>query len=89
LVPIKRALRIASGLAMVVAGLAGLALPILPGWILLIPGLILLSREFHWARRLLGWLRSWLPHDVAKHTQIPSPPDSSDGGLGGGTGNLP
>ena len=89
MVPIKRALRITSGLAMVVAGLAGLALPILPGWILLIPGLILLSHEFHWARRLLAWLRSWLPHHDAHPTQAPSAPDSSDRGLGGGAGNLP
>jgi len=43
---------------MIAAGMAGWLLPIIPGWALFIPGLILLSREFHWARRLLEWFRS-------------------------------
>lgn len=53
----KRAIRITGGLLMLAAGVAGWLLPIIPGWALVIPGLILLSREFHWARRLLQWFR--------------------------------
>src|SRR3990170_4614032 len=56
----KRALKIISGFVLMGAGVAGWLLPFIPGWALFIPGLILLSREFHWARRLLRWLRSHL-----------------------------
>lgn len=54
----KRWLRIVSGLLLLVGGLAGWLLPFVPGWLLVIPGLMILSREFHWAKRLLQWGRS-------------------------------
>ena len=57
---LKRAVRIVGGFFLIAAGVAGWLLPFIPGWALFIPGLILLSREFHWARRLLRWLRSHL-----------------------------
>ena len=41
------------GFVLVLAGLAGLLLPIVPGWLLLIPGLALLATEYVWAQRLL------------------------------------
>jgi len=56
-----RGLRIAAGLAMLLVGVMGWLLPVIPGWAFFIPGLILLSREFHWARRLLEWLKRRLP----------------------------
>ena len=46
---------------MVLVGLVLVVLPIVPGWWLVIPGLMLLGREFHWARRLLAWVQSRLP----------------------------
>lgn len=49
------------------AGLIGLALPILPGWVWLIPGLMILAREFTWAKRLLDWLKARLPQKTAQH----------------------
>jgi uncharacterized membrane protein YbaN (DUF454 family) len=58
---LKRWLRIVAGMLMLAVGVAGWALPIIPGWAFVIPGLMLLSHEFHWARRLLNWLRSRLP----------------------------
>ncbi len=61
----RRWLRIAVGGIMVLAGLFGLALPILPGWIWLIPGLMILAREFTSAKRLLNWLKSRLPQKTA------------------------
>ena len=67
----KRALRIVSGFVMLAAGVAGWLLPVIPGWALFIPGLILLSREFHWARRLLGWFRSHLPKQSAQQEHDP------------------
>ena len=62
---LKRWLRIAGGLGMVLVGLVLVVLPIVPGWWLVIPGLILLGREFHWARRLLAWVQSRLPQKPA------------------------
>ena len=57
----KRWLRIGAGFSLVFVGLLGWVLPILPGWVFVIPGLMLLGKEFHWARRILQWLRNRLP----------------------------
>jgi len=71
---LKRWLKITAGFALLLAGVAGWILPIVPGWALFIPGLILLSREFHWARRLLTWLRSHFPKN-ANQPQRENPPE--------------
>ena len=63
---LKRFARIAAGLGLVIAGLIGLALPILPGWIWLIPGLAILATEFTWAKRVLEWLKARLPQKTAQ-----------------------
>ena len=41
------------GTVLLLGGLIGLLLPIVPGWLLIIPGLAILGTEFVWARRLL------------------------------------
>jgi len=41
----------------VTLGIIGLIMPIMPGWIFLIPGLVILSDYFPWARRLLDWAK--------------------------------
>ena len=51
---------------MVLVGLVLVVLPIVPGWWLVIPGLMLLGREFHWARRLLERVKSRLPQKPAQ-----------------------
>lgn len=51
---------VALGTIMVLAGLVGLFVPIMPGWLLIIPGLALLAGEFVWARRLLDGAKSRL-----------------------------
>ena len=58
---LKRVLRIVGGMLLLIGGLIGWILPVIPGWPLVIPGLMLLSHEFHWARRLLAWLKSKMP----------------------------
>ena len=58
---LRRGLRISLGMAMLVVGLVGWALPILPGWLFVIPGLVLLAREFKWARSVLAWLKARFP----------------------------
>lgn len=49
------------GAALTLAGFVGLFLPVIPGVVLLIPGLALLAGEFVWARRLLDGVRSRVP----------------------------
>lgn len=63
---LKRSLRIGFGFVLLAGGLIGWLLPVIPGWLMVIPGLLLLSKEFHWARRLLAWLRSHFPKQAAK-----------------------
>ena len=41
------------GTVLLLGGLIGLLLPIVPGWLMIIPGLAILGTEFVWARRLL------------------------------------
>lgn len=45
------------GFALVALGLAGLVLPVLPGWILIIGGFAVLSREYSWAHAALSFAR--------------------------------
>ena len=52
-----RIVRTVAGLVLLIAGIAMLALPG-PGWVTIAAGLAILAREFHWARRLLSWLRT-------------------------------
>lgn len=42
-----------AGVAMVLVGIAGLVLPVVPGWLLIFSGLAVLASEFVWARTLL------------------------------------
>ena len=45
------------GFALVGVGFAGLVLPVLPGWILIIAGFAVLSREYSWAHSGLAFAR--------------------------------
>ena len=46
----RRAALTVVGFTLIGVGLAGLILPILPGWVLIIGGFAVLSREYSWAR---------------------------------------
>ena len=50
---IVRIILVMVGTILLVGGLIGLLLPIVPGWLLIIAGLAILGTEFVWARRLL------------------------------------
>jgi hypothetical protein len=45
------------GVAVLLIGLAGLLLPVLPGWLLIFVGLGILATEYVWAQRLLRLAR--------------------------------
>lgn len=53
----QKTLRIIGGFALVVVGVIGIIMPVMPGWIFLIPGLVMLSDHFTWAKRTLKWAR--------------------------------
>jgi uncharacterized protein YqgC (DUF456 family) len=50
-------LRIVAAFLLILIGLVGLALPIMPGWIFIIPGLMILGERYEWARRLVDWVK--------------------------------
>jgi uncharacterized protein (TIGR02611 family) len=50
---VVRAVLIVAGVAVTLTGVAGLALPVIPGWALIFAGLAILATEFVWARTLL------------------------------------
>lgn len=50
-------LRMVLGLGLVVLGIVGLILPIMPGWIFLIPGLLILAERFPAVHRLVEWAK--------------------------------
>ncbi len=66
-----KGLRICTGVLLVLIGVAGLALPVMPGWLFVIPGLVMLSsdvpavrrrvrlleRRFPWLRRMMDGVR--------------------------------
>jgi uncharacterized membrane protein YbaN (DUF454 family) len=58
---VKASLRVILGAVLTALGVLGLILPVMPGWIFLIPGLALLSVHFRWARRLLDYFRHRRP----------------------------
>lgn len=55
---IRKVFRIAGGVVLVLLGIAGLILPIMPGWVFLIPGLVILGDYFPPVKRLLAWAKA-------------------------------
>ena len=49
--------RTLTGFLLVMVGIIGLILPIMPGWVFLIPGLLLLGERYVWAKRLAEWAK--------------------------------
>jgi uncharacterized protein (TIGR02611 family) len=49
------------GWAFIVVGIIGLFLPVLQGILFLLVGLIILSTEYHWARRVLESVKRRFP----------------------------
>ncbi len=56
---VRIALFVIGGVVLII-GVLGWFLPLLPGWLLVVAGLAILAREFPWARRLLDRARSQL-----------------------------
>ncbi len=58
----RRIARLIGGWALLLLGVVGLFLPILQGWLFLLAGLLILSREHPWAHELLEKLRKRFPN---------------------------
>lgn len=56
----KRAGRLLGGWGLILVGLAGCVLPVLPGVPLILGGLALLAPEYEWARRWMDRLKGWI-----------------------------
>lgn len=67
---IKRWVLVSVGWIAVSLGVAGLFLPLLPGILLLIVGLWILSSEYHWARRWSVKLRQRFPEATRKFHRL-------------------
>lgn len=61
----RKTIRLAAGGGLVIVGIVGLVLPIMPGWVFLIPGLVILSEYFPPVRRLVEWAKQ-KAHDTAQ-----------------------
>jgi Ca2+-transporting ATPase len=62
---LKRVMAVTAGWLFVLAGVAGLFLPVLQGILFLLIGLVILSHEYRWAGRLLARIRSRFPRGDA------------------------
>lgn len=58
------------GVGMVILGIIGLILPIMPGWIFLIPGLMILAEEFPWLDRFLNKWIAWGKQKMAREQKV-------------------
>ncbi len=54
----RKLLRPLSGIFLVILGVLGLILPIMPGWVFLIPGLVILADYFPPIKRLVEWAKA-------------------------------
>ncbi|MBI4889016.1 MAG: hypothetical protein HY821_00235 [Acidobacteria bacterium] len=62
----RKILKILLGLGLCLLGVIGLILPIMPGWIFLIPGLVILSDFFPPLKRLLHWAQEKFENETAR-----------------------
>ena len=55
---LRRIVRLIVGITLVLLGILGLILPIMPGWVFLIPGLVILGDYFPPIQRLIVWAKA-------------------------------
>jgi len=72
---VRKLLRFLSGVGLVLLGIVGLILPIMPGWVFLIPGLVILADFFPPLHRLLQWARQKF-EGVTARPASGAPPDT-------------
>ncbi|MFO0508726.1 MAG: PGPGW domain-containing protein [bacterium] len=73
---VNKLLRCAAGFGLVLLGIVGLILPVMPGWVFLVPGLAVLSQEFPWLDRFLKKRLSWIKQKLDLEKKANKPPSS-------------
>ena len=66
---LRKVFRIAAGVGLILIGIVGLILPVMPGWVFIIPGLVILGDYFPPIKRLLDWAKAKLEAEKAKRFQ--------------------
>ncbi|MFM2433520.1 MAG: hypothetical protein RI974_260 [Actinomycetota bacterium] len=64
--PVRWVLTVVIGSLMLIGGLLGLVLPVIPGWVLIFLGIAILALELEWARELNKQGQQGLERIVAK-----------------------
>ena len=85
------------GISLVILGIMGLILPVMPGWIFLIPGLVILADYFPPIRRLVDYLKArfkeaenaYLSRKQSKAESVPEAPLPSQRSGAEGSGRVP
>ena len=78
----RRELRIGTGIVLIVVGLVGIIVPVLPGWTPLVFGILLLAPKTRFSR----WVRKWLKkmrkrgRQQKKKPTLPDPQNTIDSG---------
>ena len=83
----RKTVRISLGVGLVILGIIGGLLPILQGWMFMIPGLIILSEYFPGIKKLLDWAKRKAGLDKDKEER-PSPHHGAASGSAGGSFSL-
>ncbi len=65
-----RIIRLTLGTILIPLGIAGLLVPGLPGWPLLLLGALLLSLDIPWFNRFICWLENKFPPTTEKFEEI-------------------
>jgi hypothetical protein len=67
---VKKFLRNAMGVGLVILGIIGLILPIMPGWVFLVPGLMILAEEFPWLDKFLNRWLAWAKEKMSREQNL-------------------
>ena len=85
---VSRLVALVAGYTFLAIGIAGLVLPVLPGWAFIAPGLIILSRHAPWARRVLDWARDRHPRPPTRSSAPSAGSPTRPAACASGTGRL-
>lgn len=74
----RAVIKVGAGIGLILIGIVGLILPIMPGWVFIVPGLILIGEYFPPAQRLVDWGKAKLAqHDPGFFKKKPKPEPSA------------
>jgi hypothetical protein len=69
----KKIVKIGVGVGLILIGIVGLIMPVMPGWAFIIPGLVILAEYSRTVRRLLDWAKERLESVKTRTGGAPTP----------------